>query len=185
MKLPIFETSRLILKEVTMADVPAYEKYFVNYEVIRNLAAAVPWPYPKNGVESFLQATLKKQGDDRWLWGIFLKTNPTELIGAVDLYRDGKPENRGFWLGRPFWKKGIMTEAVTPVIDYAFSDLGFEKLIFANAIGNEGSHQVKVKTGARVIRTAPAKFVDPKFTEHEIWELTKEDWERFRQQERK
>lgn len=180
MKLPLFETSRLILKEVTMADVPAYEKYFVDYEVIRNLAAAVPWPYPKNGVEQFLKMTLPHQGNNRWLWGIFLKSNPTELIGAVDLYREGKPENRGFWLGRPFWQQGIMTEAVTPVIDCAFSQLGFEKLIFANAVGNEGSHQVKVKTGARQIGVEPAKFVDPRFTEHELWELTKEEWQKFR-----
>ena len=48
---------------------------------------------------------------------MFLKTNPNELIGAVDLYRDGKPENRGFWLGKPFWKQGIMTEAVTVIMD--------------------------------------------------------------------
>lgn len=180
MKLPILETKRLILKEVTMADVPAYEKYFVDYEVIRNLAASVPWPYPKDGVGQFLKMTLPKQGDGRWLWGIYLKTNPAELIGAVDLYREGRPEHRGFWLGRPFWKQGIMTEAVTPVIDYAFSDLGFDTLIFANAVGNEGSHRVKVKTGARLIDVRPAKFVDPRFTEHEIWELTKTEWQKFR-----
>jgi len=39
MILPKFETQRLILKEVTLEDAPSYEKYFVDYEVIRYLSA--------------------------------------------------------------------------------------------------------------------------------------------------
>lgn len=45
-KLPIFTTERLILREVTEEDAPAYEKNFVDYEVISQLASVVPWPYP-------------------------------------------------------------------------------------------------------------------------------------------
>ncbi len=40
------------------------------------------------------------------MWGLFEKVNPAQLIGCVHLWRQGKPENRGFWLGRPFWGKG-------------------------------------------------------------------------------
>jgi [ribosomal protein S5]-alanine N-acetyltransferase len=101
-----------------------------NYEVIRYLSSQVPWPYPENGTEFFIQnMILPRQGKDRWCWGIFEIDNPNELIGAVDLWRNPIPENRGFWLGKMFWGKGYMTEAVTPVTEYAFSDLGFEKLI--------------------------------------------------------
>lgn len=161
-----------------MGDVPSYQKHFVDWEVIRNLAAHVPWPYPDNGVAEYvaqhLLPTLEKK--DRWFWGIFLKTNPGEMIGGVELWRPGKPENRGFWLGRKFWGQGYMTEAVAPVMDYAFNELGFEKLVFANALGNTKSRRVKEKTGARLLHVVPAKFVDPQFTEHEIWELSKGEW---------
>jgi RimJ/RimL family protein N-acetyltransferase len=181
MILPEFETKRLLLKEVTINDAPSYETNFVDYEVIRHLSAAVPWPYPKNGVVDFINNyILPKQGQDHWIWGIFLKINPEELIGIVDLWRVGRPENRGFWLARKHWGKGLMTEAVFPVMDYAFSDLGFEKLVFANAVGNQASHIVKEKTGARLIDVRPAKFVDPQYTEHEIWELTKSEWKKFK-----
>jgi RimJ/RimL family protein N-acetyltransferase len=44
-KLPVFTTERLILREVTEADAPAYEKNFDDYEVISQLASVVPWPY--------------------------------------------------------------------------------------------------------------------------------------------
>ena len=69
-----------------------------------------------------------------------------------------------------------MTEAVGPVTQYAFETLGFEKMIFNNAKGNVRSRRVKEKSGARLIGVVPAKFVNPEYTEQEIWELTKEMW---------
>ena len=175
--IPTFETDRLLLVPVSLADVASYQKYFVDYEVIRHLAAQVPWPYPVDGVaEYFKNVLLPPQGTGRWSWGIRLKSSPHEVIGCVDLWRKGEPENRGFWLGRKFWGAGYMTESVTPVMDYAFDCLGFEKLVFTNALGNLRSRRVKEKTGARLIEVRPASFVDPQYTQHEIWELAKPDW---------
>ena len=179
--MPVFETKRLILRGVTEEDASAYERHFVDYEVISNLAAIVPWPFPAGGVLEFIRnQIMPHQGVDRWMWGIFLKTKPDELVGVVDLWRQGRPENRGFWLARRLWGQGIMTEAVVPVMDYAFHTLGFDKLTFTNAVGNLRSRRIKEKTGAHPIRVETAKFVNPDFTEHEIWELTKEEWQRFR-----
>lgn len=174
-----FETERLHLRPLEERDAESYERHFVSYAVISQLSAAVPWPYPKGGVLDYLKALiLPKQGNDSWHWGIFLKEKPDECIGAIGLWRPGIPENRGFWLGEEFWGKGYMTEAVKPVTDYAFNDLGFEKLVFSNALGNEKSRRIKVKTGARLIGTRPAKFVDPNYSEAETWELSKEEWEK-------
>jgi [ribosomal protein S5]-alanine N-acetyltransferase len=69
-----------------------------------------------------------------------------------------------------------MTEAVKPVTDFAFEDLGFEQLVFTNAVGNQRSRRIKEKTGARLIDVRPAKFVDPSYSAHEIWELRRSDW---------
>ncbi len=184
MKIPAFETERLILRGVTLEDAPSYKKNFVDYEVIRYLNHSIPWPYPEDGVEFFLKdMVLPHQGRSQWLWGIFLKSSPTEVIGGVHLISEGKPEHRGFWLARKHWGQGIMTEAVKPVMDYAFEDLRFEKMIFANAVGNIASRRIKEKTGARFMGVEPAKFVDPVYTEHELWELTKEEWLKFCERE--
>ena len=175
--LPVFKTERLVLRSVCQNDINNYHKHFVDYDVIQHLAIHVPWPYPDDGVKLFLENNIfPNQGKNLWMWGIFEKNNPDELIGAVHLWREAKPDNRGFWLGKKFWDKGYMTEAVSPIMDYAFEHLGFEKLIFANAIGNKRSGRVKEKTGAKLIDVKPAQFVNPKYTEHAIWELKKEDW---------
>ena len=88
MPLTTFTTQRLILREVTLGDIPAHKKHFVNYEVIKHLAATVPRPSPGDGVESFLQQkVIPNQGNDRWMYGLYRKIQPDELIGAVDLWR--------------------------------------------------------------------------------------------------
>ena len=179
--LPTFETKRLILREAVEAHASDWQKHFHDYEVIRNLSHFVPWPYPEDGALTYLQTrVVPNQGKDKWVWAIFSKENPDEVIGCVDLWREGRPENRGFWLGRKHWGKGYMTEAVEPIMDYAFNELGFSVLYFANAVQNTKSRRVKEKTGAKFLRVEPAKFVDPALTEHEVFELKKEDWFKFR-----
>jgi ribosomal-protein-alanine N-acetyltransferase len=179
--IPKFETQRLILRGVRLEDAPSYQKHFAHYEIIQHLTHHVPWPYPEDGVETFLKESIfPEQGKERWLWVITEKESPSEVIGCVDLFREGVPENRGFWLSKDHWGKGFMTEAVDPVMDYAFNQLGFEKLIFSNAKGNEKSRRVKEKTGARLVGTKPSKLVNPSYTESEIWELSRQEWLEFK-----
>jgi RimJ/RimL family protein N-acetyltransferase len=105
-----------------------------------------------------------------------LKEDLRELIGVVEIFELSGLENRGFWLARNHWGKGLMSEAVVPVTDFAFHQVGFDRLQFGNAVGNERSRRIKVKTGARRIGTAPFEFVDPAFTEIELWEITRDEW---------
>ena len=183
--IPEFYTKRLILKGLQLTDMESYEKYFADYEVIQYLRHTVPWPYPKGGAkEHFLNKILPLQGIETWNWGLFLKENPTECIGSMNLWRKGVPEHRGFWLAKKHWGKGLMTEAVRPILNYAFTELGFEKLIFSNAPQNKASRRIKEKTGCRYIKSIPQKFVSPKFTKSELWELTKENWFKWQKEKK-
>ena len=175
--LPTFYTDRLILKAPVMEDAKSYQHYFANYEVIKNLSTAVSWPYPDNGAYEYLKnIVIPMQGQERWTWGIYLKSNPLELIGCVDLFKRSERGNRGFWLGQKFWNQGIMTEAVKPIVDYAFLQLGFKKLIFENALGNIGSRKVKEKSGATFVGLKSSPHVDPNLNQSEQWELLREHW---------
>lgn len=178
---PTFATERLILEPLGLRHAPSYRRHFVDWEVIRHLSAAVPWPYPEDGVESFIQdLVLPGQGRSRWDWAICLKERPGEAIGSVGLWRPGIPEHRGFWLGQAYWGKGLMTEANVPVVDFAFDELGYDELILSNARGNTRSRRIKEKVGAEHIGTKPSDFVDEQFSESELWRLTPEQWRAWR-----
>lgn len=176
-KIETLQTDRLILKQVNPEHYPSYHRHINDYEVIKYLSSKVPWPYPENGVKEYLENIIGNDlGSERWLWGIFLKNNPNEVIGAIELWRKSCPENRGFWLGKDYWNQGYMTEAADIINHYAFTKLKFDKLIFSNASQNIGSRRIKEKTGAKLIGTRGANFVSPEFTIAETWELTKENW---------
>lgn len=177
MSFPSFTTSRLHLRPLEEKDIPAYQHHFADYEVIRTLTSRTPWPYPEDGAYQYItQRILPRQNKDYWCWAITQKESPQNLIGAIELMRQPSPTNRGFWLGQAFWGSGYMTEAVAPVTAHAFHQLGFEELLFGNAVGNSRSRRIKEKTGATLIYTEPYSYVDPSLTEHEVWRLTKAQW---------
>jgi RimJ/RimL family protein N-acetyltransferase len=179
--IPRLETASLILRGISEEHAESYERNFADYEVVRWLIRAVPWPYPAGGVLEWMRAeVLPVQGRERWVWGIFRREDERECIGAVDVLREGRPEQRGFWLARPFWRRGYMTEATDAVTDYVFDELGFDKLVLSNAVGNVASSRLKQKAGARLLRVVPFDFVDPALRQREVWELTREDWKRSR-----
>ena len=174
---PTLETERMRLEPLTVAHAESYTRHFVDYEVIQHLSSAVPWPYPEGGVRDYIESVVTPgQGERRWDWALTLREAPGEAIGSVGLWRPGCPEHRGFWLGRAFWGRGLMTEAVAPIVDWAFEEAGFDELILANAVGNTRSRRVKEKAGAEFIGVEPAAFVDPEVTEHELWRLTPQAW---------
>lgn len=186
------ETARLVLRPIARTDVPAIRKHFPHWEIVKYLTSAVPWPYPDDGAEKYLDTFLPKvaAGIDH-IWGIRLKAHlgdslRDEVIGIVHFHGadPADPEDvptRGFWLAREHQGKGYMTEAVFAVNSYIFDVLGVPRLVIKNARDNIGSRRVKEKTGAVLIGVEPSagKYLGD-YAEQEVWELTAENFRRAR-----
>ncbi|MGD0676239.1 MAG: GNAT family N-acetyltransferase [Polyangiaceae bacterium] len=181
LSVPTLETERLWLRALSELDAESYERHFADYEVLRFLSRRAPWPFPPGGVaRHFLELAAGEPGVERWLWGLFPKQAPLECIGAVELFRPGKPHNRGFWLGRAYWGQGYMSEASHAATDCAFERLGFEELVLSNAHGNLRSRRIKERTPATFVGIQPGAYVDPALTETELWRLDRSAWQAFR-----
>jgi len=182
---PTLETERLILRELVESDAPAYEKHFANWEVVKTLAAGLPWPYPDGGALEYIKNfVVPHQGKDKWVWAITLKENPSEVVGALDLWRNANPSNRGFWLARQLWGQKLMSEAVVATTDFAFNHLGFEELHLSNATGNPASGRLKEKFGAVKVDVVPYSFMSSEYTHSERWILRKEAWRDYKSKNR-
>ena len=53
----------------------------------------------------------------------------------------------GYWVGVPFWGRGIATEAGKELIRHAFRDLGLTRIYCGYFEGNEKSKSVQKKCG--------------------------------------
>jgi ribosomal-protein-alanine N-acetyltransferase len=171
---PVLETERLILRPMRLEDAPAIQRQFNDWEVVKHLNGHVPWPYPDDGAETHLRTSLEKR--DRYYWTITLKDAPDEPIGLISIKPDdGDQEQRGFWLGRAYWGRGLMTEAAERVTEHAFVDLGWPHLWLGNAEANRASHRVKEKQGATIMGRAPIQTVSGPAIKV-VWLLTREAW---------
>ena len=52
---PTLETTRLLLRPLELADAPQIQALFPNWEIVRHLAAQVPWPYPADGAYRYIR----------------------------------------------------------------------------------------------------------------------------------
>jgi RimJ/RimL family protein N-acetyltransferase len=177
------ETERLILRPLALSDAPAIQRHFDNWNIIRHLAAVVPWPYPADGAETFVRSQLDKisAGEEIHHWVLVPRGGDGEAIGNIHFrpYADSAKGNRGFWLAEPYWRRGLMTEAITAVNDFAFLTLGLDHFYVCNAATNEASRRVKQKTGAEFVGLVELAHHGGQ-SKSERWIVRRDDWLRGR-----
>jgi RimJ/RimL family protein N-acetyltransferase len=173
---PSFETARLLLRPIELADAPQIQAIFPQWEIVKYLANKVPWPYPPDGALTFLRdhALPAIERGDEWLWTIRRKEDPTTLIGVISLAKH-ETDNRGFWIAPQWQGRGLMTEACDAVTDYWFETLKFPVLRVPKAIANEASRRISVKQRMRVIAAGERDYVSGRLPS-ETWEITAQEW---------
>ena len=88
----------------------------------------------------------------------------------------------GYWIGVPFWGKGLIPEAAEELIRHAFEDLRLQTIWCGHFEGNYKSKRVQEKCGFTYHHTnvdAPWKKMGDIRTEH-IMRLTSDEWEASR-----
>ena len=100
------------------------------------------------------------------------------LGGASDLVTADTEAEIGYWIGVPYWGQGFIPEAAHVLIQYAFDELGMDKLWCGYFEGNNKSLRVQQKCGFVYHHTNENIFwplMGDIRTEH-ITCLTKQQW---------
>ncbi len=127
-------------------DVESLVKYANNSKIAKNLTNQFPHPYRKEDAIKFIQMTLSQQPTT-----IFAIEINGEAVGSIGLHPQTdvhlKNAELGYFLGEPYWGKGIMTAAIQQMVDYGFKTFEITR-IFARPFGtNFGSQRVLEKAG--------------------------------------
>jgi RimJ/RimL family protein N-acetyltransferase len=137
-------TQRLLLRPGFPEDAPALAMAIADRAIVRNLAV-VPWPYSLRDAEAYL-ASPRDPILPSLL--IFERTSGApQLVGSCGLGRrtSGAVE-LGYWIARPFWGRGIATEACTALIETART-LQLQQLEASHFVDNPASGRVLEKIG--------------------------------------
>ena len=88
----------------------------------------------------------------------------------------------GYWIGVPFWGRGLIPEATHEIIRHGFEDLDLTKLWCGYFDGNDRSRRVQEKCGFvyhHTTESVPCQIDGLLRTEH-ITCITREEWESSR-----
>lgn len=112
-------TRRLLLRQPQVGDAEPIARYLNDFAVAGNLAR-VPFPYHISDARAWLRTRVPGLPPEDTNFTIEL---PNEgLAGHVGFHRGPQGPIFGYWLGQPFWGRGIMTEAVEASLDWIFAN---------------------------------------------------------------
>jgi len=167
---------RLLLKPLVAEDAQQIQKLYPRREIVRYMVASVPWPYPENGAENYVNnvALPDMAKGIAWFWTIRKREIPDKVMGLICFY-DEEDNNRGFWLAPEYQGQGFMREASIAATDYCFNVLNKPVMRASKAAVNSRSQRISVSSGMRLIKTVKKEYVSG-LLDSELWEITRDEW---------
>ncbi len=146
------ETRRLWLRWPRAGDVTMVARLAGERDVAEK-TANIPHPYPPGAAAEFvLKARAGNSGGRTLALGLAPRARPTELVGVISLNRRGdEPPNLGYWLGKPYWSQGLMSEAAQAFLAMIFSLTDLAEIHACARQDNAPSLRVLAKCGFRPV----------------------------------
>ena len=152
----ILQTERLILRRFVESDA---EAMFQNWASSAENLIYVSWdPHPdvevtRNSIRNWVASYANLH---YFKWAICLKEDPEHVIGDISIVEIDENDSYceiGYVLGKNYWGRGMMTEALKAVLDFCFTQAGFQKVKARYASLNPASGRVMEKAGMSYLKT--------------------------------
>lgn len=137
------------IRSLRPSDAASIVKHIGTPSVARNMSA-IPHPYSLEHADEWIVTASRRKPETHF--GITIQDEVVGGIG-VEIGEPGKLAvsahcaEIGYWLGESFWGRGIMSEAVVAVTEWAFSGLRLARIQAAVYARNPASARVLEKAG--------------------------------------
>ena len=180
---PIAAGRRVLLREPTADDEAGYCALRAASE-----AFLAPWePLPPEG-EGFASASgfrrlVAAAASPRHIKTLAFRVDDGRLVGAVNanevVLGCFRSAFLGYWIGAPFARQGLMSEALALMISHAFGALGLHRLEANVQPDNAASLALVRRVGFRREGLSPRYLeIAGRWADHERWAITAEEWSR-------
>jgi [ribosomal protein S5]-alanine N-acetyltransferase len=145
----ILETSRLVLRELSLSDLDFVAAMLAHPEVMEFW----PRPYRRDEAEAWIRKNQERYANDGFGYWLALDKASRQPIGQTGLLRQEVNSvietGIGYIIHRPFWRHGYATEAAAACRDYAFGELGKKRIVVLVRPENTVSQIVARKLGVK------------------------------------
>lgn len=146
------KTERLLLRRFKLSDA---EDMFNNWANDSDVTKYLMWQ-PHGSIEvtkQILNDWVNSYSDDGcYNWAIVLKENGETLVGSISVVSkndEAQSVHIGYCMGKAWWHRGIMTEALTAVIKFFFERVGVNRVEARHDPRNPHSGGVMKKSGMK------------------------------------
>ena len=142
----LIQLDRCEVRSWLPSDAEAVARYADNRKIWLNLRDGFPQPYTLQDAHRFIAAALEAKPESRFAISV-----DGEAVGSIGFLLHSDVERNsaeiGYWLGEPFWGRGIMAEALEAVTRYAVHEHGLTRVFAVPYAWNPASFRVLEKAG--------------------------------------
>ncbi|PYZ98908.1 RimJ/RimL family protein N-acetyltransferase [Alteribacter lacisalsi] len=145
----------------------------------------MPWaPAIKTAddTKGYIRSTLKEFAEGRSLACAILYKGEVAGTAAYHVIDYGNRKTSiGYWLGENYQGKGLMTVAVRELVNYAFEELGLNRIEIKAGVENSKSRAIAERLGFELEGIQrESEIVAGRFVDHAAYSLLKSKWEKNR-----
>jgi RimJ/RimL family protein N-acetyltransferase len=137
------------LRPINKSDSDKLAELCNNKKIWDNLRDFIPFPYTTEDAADYIGYCQNE--DPQQSFAIEFNNQFAGIIGLIiqpDVYR--LSAEIGYWIGEPFWGKGIATKAVKLITEYGFNTLGLVRIHTGVFDFNKPSQRVLEKAGFKL-----------------------------------
>ena len=110
-----------MIREWKLEDAASLAEMFNNKNILNNLRDGLPYPYTKNDAQEYITSMLSADKTKTFAFAITVDDN---VVGSIGVFRCDNIHFRtaemGYYVGEPYWGKGLGTSAVKQACSYVF-----------------------------------------------------------------
>jgi ribosomal-protein-alanine N-acetyltransferase len=145
---PVLETAKLVLRQPSKRDVRGLYRVSQDADVMRYYGME-PFQTEQQALDelNWFNQSFHDSTGLRW---IIAETNQGGYIGDLGYHKLSAQHSRaevGYRLARAYWRRGIMTEALSKVLEYGFNMMALNRVEALVDPRNEASFKLLLKLG--------------------------------------
>jgi len=167
------QIGQYIIRNWAPEDEAALVRYADNRKIWINLDDRFPHPYTAADAREWIGLSTREPVTN------FAIATADEAIGGVGLrLMEGifrKSAEVGYWIGEPYWGKGIASAALAKIVDFGFGELDLVRLVALVFARNSASAHILEKAGFSLEgRMVKGVFKDGEIIDALLYALTRD-----------
>ena len=141
-------STNMAIREWNISDAESLSEMLNNKKILNNLRDGLPYPYTEKDAKEYIEAMRSADKNKTFAFAI---TVEDKAVGSIGVFRceniHCRTAEMGYYVGEPYWGKGVATSAVKQVCDYIFQETDIIRIFAEPFAYNAASCRVLEKAG--------------------------------------